>query len=68
MKPLPKFITIREAADMLDVSVQRVGQLVKAKKLGPAKKIQCGYRKIAHLPSAQVLHRALAVSPAERDQ
>ena len=61
-----RYLTIAQAADELGISVQRVGQLVKAKKLGKPTKIQCGYRKIAHLERSKVeARKLLAVPPKE---
>ena len=67
MTKLAKYSTIQEAADFLGISVQRVGQLVKAKKLGKVVKRQVGYRSISHLTRAPLLARKKLASPDLRN-
>ena len=51
------YLTVREAADFLGVSITRIGQLIKAGKLA-AKPIRIGYRDVAHLSRKAVEARA----------
>ncbi len=66
MKTLPMYLTIRQAADLLGVSVQRVGQLVKAGKFTTTSRL-IGYRRVSHITRWQVKKRLALKGAASPD-